>query len=661
MIVNGAGNNGSKAETQYAKAKTSVWWDIENCRVPKGCDFHAIAQNISSALANLNYCGPISIFAYGDTNQIPPPVQHALSSTGVSLNHVPPGGKNASDMRILVGMLLWAADNPAPANCLLISGDGDFSEALHQLRFRRYNILLAQPQNVSAPLVAAAKTVWLWTSLLAGGPPIRLVESSQPSNSSKTSSSTAMPQTSRYSSEHVNPRATMPLGNHIDSHNSRGKTVDSTLKWKPVHSNGNAAKPVGGLDNVETKQLPKAPHQFYEYAASGNSSTANVLPGTSNNLKKDPSSHTVSKPNHQNPNNQICPPSPVTLPSQQFVFSSNHMPPHSTAYPNHYYPPMASRLDNLGYPPMHPRPDNHGYPPMLIRPDLGNPSSSVTNAPVTSNQSVPLRPDSRHPPTSVANVPLPDISKLSISEPSSLTFSHGPPYGNTVGSIQCSVQNPSSSIVVRANPPMQGSQSRTWHRRAPPSIDNSVSSKPPPSDDFKSLIDVILRALDTLKREQVLPIQANISYCIRFGDPQHQNTDVKKALDCAIEHKRVAKQQKSSRHLFVRMNEDIWPCVDPIGGDPNICPEETWDRIKKFITSTDGRPALLASECRYKAALILKRTCLEKVVLGEVLQIIEMMIDVKNWITPDHHTKWKPVAILSYPEISKDRDKVLRI
>ncbi|KAL0890489.1 hypothetical protein Bca101_014472 [Brassica carinata] len=172
------------AEGEYSKAKTSVWWDIENCEVPKGWDAHAIAQNVSSALLKMNYGGPVSISAYGDTNLIPHAVQQALSSTGVGLNHVPAdddlsfvGVKDASDKKILVDMLLWAVDNPAPANFMLISGDRDFSNALHQLSMRRYNILLAQPPRASAPLVAAAKNVWLWTSLASGGPPLTSAES----------------------------------------------------------------------------------------------------------------------------------------------------------------------------------------------------------------------------------------------------------------------------------------------------------------------------------------------------------------------------------------------------------------------------------------------------------------------------------------------------
>ncbi|CAM0906959.1 unnamed protein product [Alopecurus aequalis] len=157
---------------EYAAAKTSVWWDIENCCVPRSCDPHLIVQNMSSALATAGYRGAISVSAYGDTHQIAHNVQHALSSTGVSLHHVPAGIKDASDKKILVDMLFWAIDNPPPANYLLISGDRDFSNAIHKLKMRRYNILLAQPPNVSQTLTAAAKSVWLWRSLVAGEPPL---------------------------------------------------------------------------------------------------------------------------------------------------------------------------------------------------------------------------------------------------------------------------------------------------------------------------------------------------------------------------------------------------------------------------------------------------------------------------------------------------------
>ncbi|CAN8252022.1 unnamed protein product [Cochlearia groenlandica] len=159
----------AEAEPDLTQTETSVWWDIENCEVPKGCDAVMIAHNIRSVLLERNHNGSVNISAYGDTNRIPYSTQQALSSTGVSLNHVPPGAKDGSDKKILVDMMLWAMDNPAPANLMLISGDKDFSYALHKLGMKRYNILLARPEKASSlPLVAAADTVWLWTSIAFG-------------------------------------------------------------------------------------------------------------------------------------------------------------------------------------------------------------------------------------------------------------------------------------------------------------------------------------------------------------------------------------------------------------------------------------------------------------------------------------------------------------
>uniref|UniRef100_A0A0E0KE63 NYN domain-containing protein n=1 Tax=Oryza punctata TaxID=4537 RepID=A0A0E0KE63_ORYPU len=153
-----------------AKAKTSVWWDIDRCGVPPSCrDPHRVAHSVIAALAAAGCTGPVSIFAYGDAARVAPPVLAALSSTGISLNHVPAGAKDGTDKKMLVDMLFWAFDNPPPGNYLLISGDQDFSDLLHRLRMKRYGILLAQPSNVSSRvLAAAAKTVWSWERLVAG-------------------------------------------------------------------------------------------------------------------------------------------------------------------------------------------------------------------------------------------------------------------------------------------------------------------------------------------------------------------------------------------------------------------------------------------------------------------------------------------------------------
>ncbi|KAG6644887.1 uncharacterized protein LOC122317907 [Carya illinoinensis] len=289
--VNGGGfgstlSSPALAEARYVRAKTSVWWDIENCQVPKGSDAHAIAQNISSALAKMNYCGPVSISAYGDTNGIPASVQQALSSTGIALNHVPAGVKDASDKKILVDMLFWAVDNPAPANFMLISGDTDFSNALHQLRMRRYNILLAQPQNASAPLIAAAKTVWLWTSLSARGHPLSSGESSQFANGHHTSNletsqyqlyeSIQLSQPMIYSSSenlsfgNQRPSGSERVGDNKNKGKNGRKTINqSSMSWPSnvpasTQESKNNDYPYQ-QEHTEPNQFKKAPHELYGF------------------------------------------------------------------------------------------------------------------------------------------------------------------------------------------------------------------------------------------------------------------------------------------------------------------------------------------------------------------------------------------------------------
>lgn len=79
---------------------TPVWWDMDSCNVPKGCDASAITGNITRALANLSYDAPVTISAYGNTYLIPLKVQHALSDSGVSLIHA------VDDPRILLFLSL---------------------------------------------------------------------------------------------------------------------------------------------------------------------------------------------------------------------------------------------------------------------------------------------------------------------------------------------------------------------------------------------------------------------------------------------------------------------------------------------------------------------------------------------------------------------------
>ncbi|XP_074303700.1 uncharacterized protein LOC141638194 [Silene latifolia] len=533
----GGGGGEEKAELEYRRAKTSVWWDIENCQVPKGSDPHTIAQNITAALSKLDYGGSVSISAYGDTNRIPSSIQQALSSTGISLNHVPAGVKDASDKKILVDMLFWAVDNPSPGNYLLISGDRDFANALHQLRMRRYNILLAQPVKASHALVAAAKSVWLWTSLVAGGPPL-----------------------------------------------SRN---DSPPRPPPNNKNSNSTTTTNG------------------WSASGG------FPG---NLDPSPRNNSDFAPNHQN--------SYPLLPRPTNASALSATPP------GNLFPPVAH---NHSFRPPQPRPQPPSPPIFNTAPDIGR--LNISERPCYAQNSVNLPQQAGR-----------DI-KFNPSKYSSSTNRNLPQKGTNNNHINYSQRN---TLNRQASAP-----ARTTHSvPAPPAASTSLpraqqgaGTISPPSEHEQGLAGLVLLALDSLRNDLITPTEANIVDCIRFGDSRHRDTDVKKALECAINQNMVEIQTMGQVQLYLLKNQPrVWSCVNPMGGNPNEFTKATWDKVQEFLVSSNGRSAITASVCSYEAALILKNSCLQGFALGQVIRILNMSIACKRWIK-HRQSGWQPVIV----------------
>ncbi|KAD3067544.1 hypothetical protein E3N88_35424 [Mikania micrantha] len=496
------------AEQQYAKAKISVWWDIENCQVPKGCEPHSIAQNISSALVDMNYCGPVSISAYGDPNRIPASVQQGLNSTGIALNHVPAGVKDISDKKILVDMLFWAVDNPAPCNYLLISGDRDFSNALHQLRMRKYNILLAQPQKASISLVAAAKCVWQWTSLLAGGRPLTNIDEFV-DNSVHAPVSEPLQMPDNVYADSPNPVSQKPI-----------RTTDSKPKGKPIRKN-------------------------------------------------------LSQPLFSSP------------PFETQINSNSHQPGYNMHHPGHI-------------------------------PNVSEPFQMPDNVHVT-------RPDF-----------VSDGSKIYIAY-----YSGRKHYASMKKAIpkQKSVDSPNNAYT---NSPQKGHVMPNKSQFHKDTINRHPPGCPKPSEYVQGLIGVVLLALSSLKIEKIMPTEANIIKCIRYGNPKQHNIDVKKALDSAVKQQLVVKQNLGALPFYVGKNEKLWKCVNPIGNNIKDHSKATWDELQKFLSTPAGRSAIIASQCRYEAATIIKNTCLKDIALGDILQILHLAISVKKWIT-HNPSGWQPV------------------
>lgn len=143
-----------------------MWWDFENCHLPQGANVFKVAHTITAALRGSGIKGPVQITAFGDVAQLSRTNQEAMSATGITLTHVPNGGKNSADRSLLVDLMYWVSQNPPPAHLFLISGDRDFATILHRLRMSNYNILLAGPESAPSVLCSAASIVWQWNALV---------------------------------------------------------------------------------------------------------------------------------------------------------------------------------------------------------------------------------------------------------------------------------------------------------------------------------------------------------------------------------------------------------------------------------------------------------------------------------------------------------------
>lgn len=150
----------------------AILWDIENCPVPGEVRPEDVAGNIRMALElHPMVKGAVTMLsAYGDFNNFPRRLREGCQKTGINLIDVPNGRKDAADKAILVDMFLFALDNRPPSTIFLISGDVDFSHALHKLGQRGYTIVLAIPAGVgvSSALRNAGRFVWDWPSLARG-------------------------------------------------------------------------------------------------------------------------------------------------------------------------------------------------------------------------------------------------------------------------------------------------------------------------------------------------------------------------------------------------------------------------------------------------------------------------------------------------------------
>ncbi|KAG7566662.1 NYN domain limkain-b1-type [Arabidopsis suecica] len=138
--------------TEFANDSTGVFWDLDDCSNPNDSHPHLIYQNIKSALENKGYRGEVSISAYVQDETLPDDLLDIFREAGVKISFVPKDSTHKRVARMFLDILLWAVDNPHPANLMIISNNFSehklFLKTLHYLKQRHYNVLLAEPGKV---------------------------------------------------------------------------------------------------------------------------------------------------------------------------------------------------------------------------------------------------------------------------------------------------------------------------------------------------------------------------------------------------------------------------------------------------------------------------------------------------------------------------------
>ncbi|KFK31214.1 hypothetical protein AALP_AA6G083300 [Arabis alpina] len=175
------------AETlPYSKItkSTCVFWDVDDCPIPNGVDFNLIYQNIKSALANNGYDGSLEIKLYGEKK---PFSDDLMLDNEITFVHK--ATKNVLARVMLLDILAWALDNTTAytsyqkSYVMVMSqdviSDNMLVDTLDHLYSSSFDILLAQSVEVATTLQPKSRvlpfkvpSVWIWTSLIAGGEPI---------------------------------------------------------------------------------------------------------------------------------------------------------------------------------------------------------------------------------------------------------------------------------------------------------------------------------------------------------------------------------------------------------------------------------------------------------------------------------------------------------
>ncbi|KAK9300350.1 hypothetical protein QLX08_006896 [Tetragonisca angustula] len=146
-----------------------VFWDIENCQVPKGKSAIAITQIIREKF--FSGYREAEFIVVCDVLRENSRVMKELNNAQVNLIHVARECKNAADEKLKQSIRRFADIHGSPAAVILISGDINFAPDLSDLRYRKkIHVILIHMRNVAEALILCANEHYDFSELMESLP-----------------------------------------------------------------------------------------------------------------------------------------------------------------------------------------------------------------------------------------------------------------------------------------------------------------------------------------------------------------------------------------------------------------------------------------------------------------------------------------------------------
>ncbi|XP_026275264.1 meiosis regulator and mRNA stability factor 1 isoform X2 [Frankliniella occidentalis] len=146
-----------------------VFWDIENCQVPKGRSAVAVAQLIREKFFEGRREAEFLVVC--DVKKENAQIVSELNDAQVNLIHVSATCKNAADEKLRQSIRRFAEIYGSPAAIILISGDVNFAADLTDLRHRKkIHVILIHNNNTSETLILCANEHYNFSGLVENLP-----------------------------------------------------------------------------------------------------------------------------------------------------------------------------------------------------------------------------------------------------------------------------------------------------------------------------------------------------------------------------------------------------------------------------------------------------------------------------------------------------------